>query len=213
MTWKKTKPGCPDACAAPEPEKNNFRQHGLNLKKKKGAKEDRAAPDDEIARASRDSRSEASDSQLAWNLQFWNSEAREAAKPCLAHESLTCYKRQSKSGAPKMGMGREACRSMGRRTQIHSSPRALRRCLALALLLLIFGSTRARAEFSTNGEVAGLKAQFVNVNGIRTRYYEMGEGEPMVLVHGGEWSGHSSANMWSKDIPLFAKRFPRLCAG
>jgi pimeloyl-ACP methyl ester carboxylesterase len=35
----------------------------------------------------------------------------------------------------------------------------------------------------------------------------MGEGEPMVLVHGGGWSGHSSANIWSKDIPLFAKRF------
>lgn len=78
---------------------------------------------------------------------------------------------------------------------------------ALALLLLAFGATGARAELTTNGEVAGLRAQFTNVDGVRTRYYETGEGEPMVLVHGGGWSGHSSANVWSKDIPLFAKQF------
>jgi pimeloyl-ACP methyl ester carboxylesterase len=45
------------------------------------------------------------------------------------------------------------------------------------------------------------------VNGVRTRYYEMGEGDPLVLVHGGGWSGNASANVWSKSIPLFAKRF------
>ena len=86
----------------------------------------------------------------------------------------------------------------------------LNRCLALALLASLFGlfgASRARAEFSTNGEVAGLNAQFMNVNNVRTRYYEMGMGEPMVLVHGGELSGHSSANIWSKNLPLFAKRF------
>ena len=79
--------------------------------------------------------------------------------------------------------------------------------IAVALLHSAFGGASARAELTTNGEVAGLRAQFIDVNGIRTRYYEMGEGEPMVLVHGGGWSGHSSANVWSKNIPLFAKRF------
>jgi len=77
---------------------------------------------------------------------------------------------------------------------------------ALALLST-FGASEARGELTTNGEVAGLRAQFTNVNGVRTRYYEMGEGEPLVLVHGGGWSGHASANVWSKNIPLFAKRF------
>lgn len=90
---------------------------------------------------------------------------------------------------------------------------SLHRCASLALLVFLlglyglFGVSRARADFSSNGEVAGLNAQFMNVNGLRTRYYEAGTGEPMVLVHGGDLSGHSSANIWSKDIPLFAKQF------
>ena len=87
------------------------------------------------------------------------------------------------------------------------SNRLLITAMAIASLLSLFTGAEGRAELTTNGEVAGLRAQFVDVNGIRTRYYEMGEGEPMVLVHGEGWSGHSSANIWSKNIPLFAKRF------
>lgn len=82
------------------------------------------------------------------------------------------------------------------------------RAVALAgvLSLALFGG-EAKASVSPNGEVAGLKAKFVDVNGIRTRYYEMGQGEVLVLVHGEGWSGHSSANAWSKNIPGFAKKF------
>jgi len=90
---------------------------------------------------------------------------------------------------------------------VHLNRRILLTSFAFLLLFWLFGASQARAELTTNGEVAGLHAQFADVNGIRTRYYEMGEGEPMVLVHGEGWSGHSSANVWSKDIPLFAKRF------
>lgn len=78
--------------------------------------------------------------------------------------------------------------------------------MAAALVFLLIGS-QARADVSPNGEVNGLKAKFVDVNGIRTRYYEMGSGEPMVLVHGEGWSGHSSANAWSKNIRGLATRF------
>lgn len=78
--------------------------------------------------------------------------------------------------------------------------------LAAMVVLILFGS-QAGAAVSPNGEVNGLKAKFVDINGIRTRYYEMGSGEPMVLVHGEGWSGHSSANAWSKNIPGLAKRF------
>lgn len=78
--------------------------------------------------------------------------------------------------------------------------------LGAALLIVLFG-IKAGAAVSPNGEVNGLKAKFVDVNGIRTRYYELGSGEPMVLVHGEGWSGHSSANAWSKNIPGLAKRF------
>jgi 2-hydroxy-6-oxonona-2,4-dienedioate hydrolase len=106
-----------------------------------------------------------------------------------------------------MRADRQIWARLGRRRRLDSNRRALFTGVALALLVSVFGTGRARGELTTNGEVAGLRAQFIEVNGIRTRYYEMGEGEPMVLVHGGGWSGHSSANVWSKNIPLFAKRF------
>jgi len=99
------------------------------------------------------------------------------------------------------------CARLAARGRLRFNRRVLFTGGALALLLSVFGVGRGRAELTTNGEVAGLRAQFADVNGIRTRYYEMGEGEPMVLVHGEGWSGHASANIWSKNIPLFAKRF------
>lgn len=76
-----------------------------------------------------------------------------------------------------------------------------------ALFIAVLISSPAWTDVSPNGEVAGLKGKYADVNGIRTRYYEMGQGEPMVLVHGEGWSGHSSANFWSKNIPGLAKRF------
>ena len=82
----------------------------------------------------------------------------------------------------------------------------MRFSVALAFLTALL-ATSAQGAVAANGEIAGLKAKFVDVNGIRTRYYEMGQGEPMVLVHGGGWSGHSSANVWSKNIPGLARRF------
>lgn len=106
-----------------------------------------------------------------------------------------------------MGADQQIWASRGRQRRLGPNRRLLLSAMAVASLLSVFVGTEARAELTTNGEVAGLRAQFADVNGIRTRYYEMGEGEAMVLVHGEGWSGHSSANIWSKDIPLFAKRF------
>jgi 2-hydroxy-6-oxonona-2,4-dienedioate hydrolase len=99
------------------------------------------------------------------------------------------------------------CAKPGGRRCFRSKQRLMFSGFALAVLLSTFGASGARAELTTYGEVAGLRAQFTDVNGVRTRYYEMGQGEPLVLVHGGGWSGAASANVWSKDIPLFAKRF------
>ena len=90
---------------------------------------------------------------------------------------------------------------------LSSGRRLLFTGVTVALLLLFSGTGPACAELTTNGEVAGLNARFIEVYGVRTRYYEMGAGDPMVLVHGDSWSGHSSANVWSKDMPLFAQRF------
>jgi hypothetical protein len=51
--------------------------------------------------------------------------------------------------------------------------------LVVAALVMITGG-RAWKAASLNGEVYGLKAKFVNVNGIWTRYYELIQGEPSV---------------------------------
>jgi 2-hydroxy-6-oxonona-2,4-dienedioate hydrolase len=106
-----------------------------------------------------------------------------------------------------MRIARKMLSRLGGRRRLDSRRQLLFTGFALVLWLSVCGVRSAGAELTTNGEVAGLRAQFIEVNGIRTRYYEMGEGEPMVLVHGEGWSGHSSANVWSKNIPLFAKRF------
>ena len=99
-----------------------------------------------------------------------------------------------------------------RRKEFSKCDRRRRFCLhrlffGLAYLLLVSVGVYARTELTTSGEIAGLTAQFGDINGIRTRYYVLGQGEPLVLVHGGGWSGHASANVWSKDLPLFAKLF------
>ena len=79
----------------------------------------------------------------------------------------------------------------------------------LCFLSLFLVSPRAQTPppASPNAEVAGLKAKFIDVQGVRTRYYEYGQGEPLVLVHGGGRGTTSSANNWSPVIPLLAKRF------
>ncbi len=41
------------------------------------------------------------------------------------------------------------------------------------------------AGVGPNGELDGLQAKFVDVNGVSTRYFDYGEGEPIVLIHGG----------------------------
>ena len=77
------------------------------------------------------------------------------------------------------------------------------------IVLFVIVCALSAHAFAANpdGSIAGLKAKFVDVGGIRTRYYEYGQGEPLLLVHGEGWSGHSSANTWSKVIPGLAKNF------
>lgn len=60
---------------------------------------------------------------------------------------------------------------------------------------------------SASGSVGGLTAKFVDVKGVKARYYEAGQGEPMVLIHGGSTGGSSTANVWSRNIPALSKKF------
>jgi 2-hydroxy-6-oxo-6-(2'-aminophenyl)hexa-2,4-dienoate hydrolase len=51
-----------------------------------------------------------------------------------------------------------------------------------------------------------MNERFVDAGGIRTRYFEDGEGAPVVLVHGGG-AGADSRGNWKGCIPLLAHRF------
>lgn len=55
---------------------------------------------------------------------------------------------------------------------------------------------------SADGGIAGYEPDFVDVDGTRTRYYELGadNDETLVLLHGGNWSGLSSANIWAPSF-------------
>jgi 2-hydroxy-6-oxonona-2,4-dienedioate hydrolase len=93
--------------------------------------------------------------------------------------------------------------------------RTARRALAALGLLaacgpgwLVAGPAVAQpAPVAPNGAIAGLEPRFVDVDGVRTRYYDYGTGEPMVLVHGGGRGTTSSANNWSRNIRGLADRF------
>jgi len=79
--------------------------------------------------------------------------------------------------------------------------------LAVAATLFELRVPAQAPAVSENAAVAGLEPKFVDVGGVRTRYYEYGQGEPMILVHGGGRGTTSSANNWSPVIPLLARRF------
>ena len=83
------------------------------------------------------------------------------------------------------------------------------RLVLLSASLLVVSSPRetAWAAAGPDGSIGGLKAKFIDVAGVKTRYYELGQGEPMVLVHGGSTAGSSTANVWSRNVPGLAKRF------
>ena len=52
------------------------------------------------------------------------------------------------------------------------------------------------------------KIHFVDVDGVRTRYYEDGAGEPLVLMSGGEFFGSLySLDAWSLNLPVLARHF------
>lgn len=55
--------------------------------------------------------------------------------------------------------------------------------------------------------ISGLEPRFVDVDGIRTRVYDVGQGVPVVLWHGSGWTGGASANTWNLNIPGLAKKF------
>src|SRR5689334_788674 len=64
-----------------------------------------------------------------------------------------------------------------------------------------FGRSREAASLTTSQTFQdGLdrsKVHFVDVHGVRTRYYEDGQGDPMLLLHGGGFGPGYSLDAWS----------------
>src|SRR5262245_1952776 len=74
----------------------------------------------------------------------------------------------------------------------------------------LIGSTTANAaanaSASRDSRMMG-QAKFIDVDGIRTRYFEGGTGEPLVLVHGGQWPATASAGGWAPIFDHLAANF------
>lgn len=50
--------------------------------------------------------------------------------------------------------------------------------------------------------------RWIDVGRIRTRYFQAGDGEPMVLIHGGAFgdkTGAANAEDWDRNFPVLAK--------
>ena len=100
----------------------------------------------------------------------------------------------------------EVCARSSRASLMTVLTRWLVACFAT---LLVWGALPALAQDKPDpkSEIGGLKSKFVDVNGVKARYYEVGQGEPMVMVHGGFTAGSSTANVFSRNIPDLAKHF------
>jgi len=83
----------------------------------------------------------------------------------------------------------------------------LRAAVAGVALTMALPVMAADYNPAPNAEVDGLKAKFIDVRGQRTRYYDYGQGEAIVMIHGGGRGTTSSANNFSPIIPILAKNF------
>lgn len=73
---------------------------------------------------------------------------------------------------------------------------------------VFFSTSRGIADpVSPSASLGGHEAKFVDVIGGRTRYYGVGTGEPILLVHGARPSGTSGANTWVPVLTRLSKRF------
>jgi 2-hydroxy-6-oxonona-2,4-dienedioate hydrolase len=95
---------------------------------------------------------------------------------------------------------------------LRGRPLRTKRSKAISVAVVLWsvfvgGQVRPAAAVKPDASIGGLKAKFIEVSGVKTRYYEAGKGEPVVMIHGGSMAGSSTANVFSRNIPGLAKRF------
>jgi len=79
-------------------------------------------------------------------------------------------------------------------------------CIAFLSCSALIPIHAAETESAT-GSIRGLEAKFIDVNGVRTRYYDVGDGEPLVLVHGSSFRGTANANTWTSNVDELSKHY------
>lgn len=50
-------------------------------------------------------------------------------------------------------------------------------------------------------------ARYIDAGGIRTRYFDQGEGEPLLLIHGGTYGSFYNAEDWELNVDELAKHY------
>src|SRR3954451_9587924 len=81
---------------------------------------------------------------------------------------------------------------------------------ALIFSLTVFPATAGWAQsavLSSSASTDGHEAKFVDVNGARTRYYDVGSGEVVLLILAPGPAGRSSANTWTPMLSDLRRGF------
>lgn len=97
----------------------------------------------------------------------------------------------------------------------HTRPGSPDRCLQGASMLMLISllvAALVRPVFAQDDRagpsaVNGLTATLSEVDGLPVRYYEAGEGEPLILLHGGRLTVFNSANMWARNVAGLSQDF------
>jgi pimeloyl-ACP methyl ester carboxylesterase len=65
----------------------------------------------------------------------------------------------------------------------------------------------AKVSASLADSLDQTRVRHIEVEGVRTRYYEAGAGEPLVLLHGGHFGFIDSLDCWSLNFAGLAAEF------
>src|SRR3954470_19319454 len=82
----------------------------------------------------------------------------------------------------------------------------LKQAAVAAAAYSLLPATVNAAPNSRDSRLMG-RAKFVDVGGIRTRYFDGGTGEALVLIHGGQWPSTASADLWAPVFDHLAANF------
>jgi len=76
----------------------------------------------------------------------------------------------------------------------------------VALPIAVPAPAMAEAQYTPDSKMMGA-AKFIDVDGIRTRYFDGGRGQPLVLIHGGNWPATTSAYDFAPVFDRLAAHF------